>query len=179
MTRISGLMILPPVLFFGLAGVFIWGMARPDPSAIPSVLIGQEAPAVTAAGFPGAPGFTTDTLRDGKVKIVNFWASWCGPCRAEHPGLMALSKEGVPVYGVNYRDRPGDAQAFLAELGNPYTAIGTDEKARMGFEWGVTSVPESFVVDGEGRVIKRITGPLVERVISSDLRPALRQAAGG
>ncbi len=179
MAKVSPLMILPPVLFFGLAGIFIWGMARPDPTAIPSALIGQQAPAVTAGPFPGAPAFTSAVLADGKVKIVNFWASWCGPCRAEHPNLMALSKEGIPVYGVNYRDRVGDAQAFLAELGNPFSAIALDEKAKMGFEWGVTSVPESFVIDGQGRVVKRITGPLVQRVIESDLRPALAQAAGG
>lgn len=179
MARLSPLMVLPPVLFFGLAGVFIWGMARPDPNAIPSALIGQAAPAVTGAEFPGAPAFTTAELADGKVKIVNFWASWCGPCRAEHPNLMALTKEGIPVYGVNYRDRLDDAQAFLKELGNPYAGIAADEKARMGFEWGVTAPPESFVIDGQGRVIKRITGPLVQRVIESDLRPALKEAAGG
>lgn len=179
MARVSPLMILPPLLFFGLAGVFIWGMARPDPNAIPSALIGQVAPAVSASGFSGAPGFSNADLADGRVKIVNFWASWCGPCRAEHPGLTALAKEGIPIYGVNYRDRPTDAQSFLAELGNPFVALGTDAKAQMGFAWGVTSVPESFVIDGEGRVIRRITGPLVQRVIDSDLRPALKQAAGG
>ena len=136
MTRISGLMILPPVLFFGLAGVFIWGMARPDPSAIPSVLIGQEAPAVTAAGFPGAPGFTTDTLRDGKVKIVNFWASWCGPCRMVSPIIDEIATERADL-----------------KVGK----VNVDEQPELAAKFGVMSIP-TLIVMKDGKVVNQTAG---------------------
>lgn len=178
MARVSPLMILPPALFAGLAVVFLWGMGRDDPNAIPTSFAGKPAPAVQLTPLGDTPVFTDADLRDGKVKIVNFWASWCAPCRVEHPNLVRLSAEGIPIYGVNYKDRPDDALGFLAELGNPFGKMGADAKAKMGFEWGVTSVPESFVIDGEGRVIFRFAGPLVERVIESDIRPALAKAAG-
>lgn len=178
MARVSPLMILPPALFAGLAAIFLWGMGREDPNAIPTSFAGKPAPAVQIEPLGDTPVFTDADLRDGKVKIVNFWASWCGPCRVEHPNLIKLAAEGIPIYGVNYKDRPEAAQKFLDELGNPFAKLGSDEKAKMGFQWGVTAPPESFVIDGEGRVIYRFAGPLVERVIESDIRPALAKAAG-
>ena len=177
MAKVRVLFLIPPALFLALAAMFLWGMNRDNPDALPTALAGREAPpvALTQLG-PDAP-FTDATLRDGKVKLVNFWASWCAPCRVEHPNLDALAAEGVAIYGVNYKDKPGAALGFLAELGNPYAAIGADEAGRMGIEWGLYGVPETFVIDGEGRVVTRFAGPVTERALESDIRPALAEAA--
>lgn len=178
MARISPLAVLPPLVFAGLAAVFIWGMKRENPDALPSALAGRSAPEFDAQPLGDLPVFTSAALADGQVKLVNFWASWCAPCRVEHPNLEKLKAEGLPIYGVNYKDKPDNALAFLAELGNPYRAVATDANARIGLEWGVYGVPETFVVDGEGKVVYRFAGPLVERSIEGQLRPALARAKG-
>jgi cytochrome c biogenesis protein CcmG/thiol:disulfide interchange protein DsbE len=170
-------MLLPPVLFVALALTFIFGMSRDDPDALPSTLEGRTAAPVRVVKLGEGAPFTDATLRDGKVKMVNFWASWCGPCRAEHPNLEKLAAEGIPIYGVNYKDKPEAALGFLAELGNPYTALGADESGRMGIDWGLYGVPETFVINGEGTVIRRFPGPITERALESDIRPALAKAA--
>lgn len=119
-----------------------------------------------------------EDLTIGGVKLVNFWASWCAPCRAEHPNLEVLQSEGVPIYGVNYKDDPVNAVEFLRELGNPYAAIGADPTARTALEWGVAGVPETYILDGEGRIIQRFAGPITERTLQAIIRPALKRAAG-
>ncbi len=177
MAKISPMMILPPVIFAGLALMFVWGMNREDPDALPSTLTGKQAPPVVVAPLGDHPVFSDADLRDGKVKLVNFWTSWCAPCRAEHPNLVKLTAEGVTILGVNYKDKPEAALGFLAELGNPYAAIGTDESGRMGIDWGLYGVPETFVIDGEGNVILRFPGPITERVLETDIRPAMKKAA--
>lgn len=179
MARISPLMAAPLVLSLGLGGLFLWGMGRTDPDRLPSTLEGQAAAPVRLTQLGEGAPFTDADLRDGRVKIVNFWASWCAPCRAEHPNLQALAAEGITVLGVNYKDAPDAALGFLAELGNPYAAIGADREGRMGLDWGLYGVPESFVIDGSGRVILRFPGPLTERVIEAEIRPALKEAAAG
>lgn len=176
MAKFPLLMILPPALFAAVAGMFFWGMGRENPDVLPSAFVGQDAPAVEVTNLGDLPSFTDATLRDGKVKIVNFWASWCAPCRAEHPNLVKFAAEGLPIYGVNYKDKPEDASAFMEKLGNPFTAIGADESGRMGINWGLYGVPESFVIDGQGRVVLRFPGPITDRVIESDIRPALAKA---
>ena len=110
------------------------------------------------------------------VKLVNFWASWCEPCRAEHPILEALQKEGVVIYGVNYKDTPENALAFLAELGNPFEKIGADTTGRMGLNWGLYGVPETYLINGDGQILLRHAGPITERVIEATIRPALEAA---
>lgn len=177
MARLSPLMALPPVIFAGLAGMFIWGMSREDPDALPSTFAGKQAPAVAVTPLGDNPAFADADLRDGKVKLVNFWASWCAPCRAEHPNLGKLRTEGVTILGVNYKDKPEAALGFLAELGNPYAAIGADESGRMGIDWGLYGVPETFVIDGAGNVVLRFPGPITERVLETDIRPAMERAA--
>ena len=135
------LVALPPVIFLGLAATFWVGMQRENPDALPTALAGTVAPGVPAEGLPGIPLLTEADLRSGEVTLVNFWATWCPPCRAEHPLLNALAEEGVRVYGVNYRDTPERAMDFLEELGDPYAAIGADPRARMGLDWGVVGLP--------------------------------------
>ncbi|WP_171167570.1 DsbE family thiol:disulfide interchange protein [Ruegeria sp. HKCCA0370] len=179
MAKISPLMIAPPLIFGAFAVLAGIGMFREDPNALPSAREGQPAPPVVLSEFPEKKLFDDASLRDGEVKLVNYWASWCAPCRAEHPNLEALAAEGFPVYGINYKDQLDNAQAFLTELGDPYAAIGRDEKGRMALDWGLYGVPETYVVDGDGTIILRFAGPITQRVIENTLRPALEKAAGG
>ncbi|WP_183469615.1 DsbE family thiol:disulfide interchange protein [Limimaricola variabilis] len=176
MARISPLMILPPAIFAALAGLFAAGMLRDNPEELPSALIGQEAPTTALGTLPGKPAFDPANLADGEVKLVNFWASWCAPCRVEHPNLAALADEGLPIYGINYKDDAENATDFLAELGDFYTAVGTDD-GPAARDWGVYGVPETFVVDGEGRIVARMAGPVTQRAITQRLQPALDEAA--
>jgi len=109
--------------------------------------------------------------------VLNFWASWCGPCIVEHPEITKLSKlDGVRVFGINYKDKPADAQRFLDRYGDPFTAIGVDEKGRAGIEYGVTALPETFVLNGEGRVIYKHTGPIGPGDYDEKLLPAIEAA---
>lgn len=177
MAKISPLMLLPPVIFAGIAAMFVLGMNREDPDALPSALQGRQAPAVAVTPLGGGPVFGDADLRDGEVKLVNFWASWCAPCRAEHPNLTKLQAEGVTIYGVNYKDKPDAALGFLAELGNPFAAIGADESGRMGIDWGLYGVPETFIIDGKGNVVERLAGPITERVLDDVIRAGIKKAA--
>lgn len=178
MGKISPLMVLPPLLFAALALVFYIGMQREDPNALPSAIEGKPAPAVVLTPLSGKTPFTDADLRSGDVKLVNFWASWCAPCRVEHVHLTALAEEGVTIYGVNYKDQAANALGFLKELGDPYTAIGADENGRMALDWGLYGVPETYVIDGEGQVVLRFPGPITQRVMDSDIRPAIEAARG-
>ncbi|WP_306115168.1 MULTISPECIES: DsbE family thiol:disulfide interchange protein [unclassified Roseovarius] len=176
MAKISPLMVLPPVVFLGLAALFFVGMQREDPDGLPSALVGKQAPAVALTQLGDQQPFTDGDLRDGNVKLVNYWASWCGPCRAEHPNLELLAEEGVTIYGANYKDKPENALGFLEELGDPYTAIGADDSGRMALDWGVYGVPETYVIDGDGNIVLRFAGPITERALESTIRPAIESA---
>ncbi|KAF0674812.1 DsbE family thiol:disulfide interchange protein [Profundibacterium mesophilum] len=178
MARIPLLMIAPPALFLGLAALFYAGMQREDPDALPSSLTGQAAPQMELTPLGDYPEFTRDLLDEPGVKMVNIWASWCAPCRVEHPNLIALAEEGIPIYGVNYKDKPDNAIGFLQELGNPFAAVSADASGRMALEWGAYGVPETYVIDGEGQIVLRFAGPITQRVIEAQIRPALAQAAG-
>ncbi|OSP56273.1 DsbE family thiol:disulfide interchange protein [Pseudoruegeria sp. SK021] len=177
MAKISPLMILPPLIFAGLAGLFYVGMFRDDPDGLPSTMEGRAVPPVVVVPLADLPVFDDATLRSDGVKLVNYWASWCAPCRAEHPSLELLAAEGVPIYGVNYKDDPEKALAFLAELGDPYTAIGADSSGRMGVNWGLYGVPETFVIDADGIVRLRFAGPITARILDEKIRPAIAAAA--
>jgi len=179
MPRIPVLAIVPPVVFAALAGLFFAGMQREDPDALPTTFAGKAAPAIEATPFNEFEGFDRSVLEEPGVKLVNFWASWCGPCRVEHPNLEALADEGIPIYGVNFKDRPDNASAFLAELGNPYAGVGADGEGRIARDWGVYGVPETYVIDGQGRVIERLAGPITQRTLEGQIRPAIAEAAGG
>ena len=176
MAKISPLMVLPPVVFAGIAAMFFIGMQREDANQLPTALAGKQAPAVEVVQLADQAQITDADLRDGRLKLVNFWASWCAPCRVEHPNLEALAQEGIQILGVNYKDKPDQALGFLSELGNPYARLGADNAGRMALDWGVYGVPETFVVSGDGKVLFRFAGPVTQRVIEEKLRPLLEGA---
>ena len=172
------LLIIPPLLFLVFAAVAWVGLRRENPDELPSALVGGPARAFgRTVALRDDPPPTDADLRAPGVKLVNFWASWCGPCRVEHPILTALSEEGIPVIGVNYKDEPEKALRFLAELGDPYARIGADPTGRTGIKWGIYGVPETFVVGANGEVLLRFPGPLSPDVVKKRIRPALE--AGG
>ena len=176
MKKIPVLAILPPLIFVALAGLFLGGMFRDDPDALPSTLVGAPAPAVEVTPLAGLVPFTRAVLEEPGPKLVNFWASWCAPCRVEHPQLMDLQAEGLVIYGVNYKDDADKARAFLAELGDPFAGVGGDDAGRMALEWGVYGVPETFVIDGDGTVLLRFAGPVTDVILEKRIRPALAEA---
>jgi len=171
------LILLPPIIFLGLAGIFYFGLTRENPDELPSQFVGQPAPplALTELGENG-PAPTDADLRAPGVKLVNFWASWCGPCRVEHPTLQKMADAGIPIFGVNYKDTDVNAQRFLDELGNPFAMIGVDGTGRTGINWGIYGVPETFVINGDGIVVLRFPGPITSRVFESRIGPAIAQA---
>jgi len=167
------LMFLPLIVVAGFVGASFWAMNRQDPNAMPSTFVGKAAPPVEIQPLGEADLFADADLRDGKIKLVNFWASWCAPCRVEHPNLKKLSEDGIEIYGVNWKDKPDQALSFLAEMGDPFTRIGQDPANKMGIDWGVAGVPETFIVDGAGTVLARIAGPLTDRVIAEQVEPLM------
>lgn len=175
MARISPLVILPPLIFAALAGMFLWGMGRDDPQSLPSTMIGRAAPAVPQTTLPGKEQLTDEMLRQPGVKLVNFWASWCPPCRAEHPTLTELSQR-LPVYGVDLKDPEANALDFLEKDGDPYQAIATDPKGRGAIDWGVSAPPETFIINGEGEILYRFAGPLVREDYTNRFLPELEKA---
>lgn len=175
--KLNPLMLAPPVFFIAFAVFAGFGMFREDPNALPSARQGQVVPPMILTELPGKDLFDAESLKDGKVKLVNYWASWCAPCRAEHPNFTQLAEEGVPIYGVNYKDSTANALGFLDELGDPYVAVAADEQGRTGLEWGLYGVPETYVVDGQGRIVLRFAGPVTQRELAERIRPAMEQAA--
>lgn len=170
------LLLLPILLFVGLGVLFWTGMGRENPNELPSVFIGKAAPPIEQLALPGIPAPVQADLAGGQVTVVNFWASWCPPCRAEHPTLMALAAEGVQVIGVNMMDREADAMAFLDEAGNPFVKISYDPKGRTRLDWGVTAPPETFILNGKGEVLYRFIGPMVGDDYLNRFRPELEKA---
>jgi cytochrome c biogenesis protein CcmG/thiol:disulfide interchange protein DsbE len=171
------LVILPPLVFLALAGLLWLGMQRDDPTALPSALEGRRVPPLTLVALADLPPLTDTALTAPGVKLVNFWASWCAPCRAEHPILAELAAQGIPVHGVNYKDDPAKAQGFLAELGNPYASIGADPTGRTAVDWGLYGVPETFVIDGSGTVVLRFAGPITRQELERKILPAIEEAS--
>jgi len=172
--------VLPIAFFAGLAalfGVYLYqiGPGGKDIKQIPSVLIDKELPAFKLPPIVGRKdGLNTADLK-GKAALVNVFASWCQPCRAEHPGLMLLAKEGFTLYGINYKDKPEDALEFLATLGDPFKRIGADLKGRAAIEWGVYGYPESFIIDRSGRIRYKHIGPIMPPDLEMTIRPMLEK----
>jgi len=137
-----------------------------------SGLIGRPAPAYELARLDGGPALNSEA-RAGRPYVINMFASWCTPCRAEHPQLMALEAAGVDIVGVAYKDRPDAAARFLAQLGNPYTDVALDPRGRFALEVGTTGVPESFVVGSDGTILAVHRGPLLPEDVEREILPAL------
>jgi len=184
--KINWVMVLPLVLSLGLLGMAALRVintpddpiARSTMTALPATIEGRPAPGLELLDpldqFEIPRG---EDLRGNGLVIVNFWASWCVPCRAEHPILTALAEAGTPLYGINYRDTPEAARAFLAELGNPFDRLGADPEARVGRDWGLSALPETFFINDDGEVVLHFRGPLVRRNLRNRVIPAL-EAAG-
>lgn len=178
------LFLLPVLIFLGLALLFLVRLFAGDPSRIPSALIGRPVPAFQLAPLPGlaagghpVPGLASDDLR-GRVTLVNVWASWCGPCREEHPILMDLARDpAFRVVGINYKDNPENARRFLGALGNPFAAVGVDPSGRTAIDWGVYGVPETFVIGPDGTIRHKHIGPLTPEAMPGFLDKV--RAAGG
>jgi cytochrome c biogenesis protein CcmG/thiol:disulfide interchange protein DsbE len=173
------LLLIPVVLFAAMGVMFYVGMQRDNPNDLPSVFIDHPAPSVGSQALADLPLLTDADLKSGQVTVVNFWASWCPPCRAEHPTLKALSAEGVRVVGVNMMDRAEDAMGFLNEAGNPFMAVAFDPKGRVRLDWGVTAPPETFILRGDGTVAFRFIGPMVGDDYVQRFRPELEKALRG
>ena len=177
------LLFIVPVLLFAGVAVYLWAGLSRDPELLPSALIDQPAPQFTLKPLGGKQDFARADLGHG-VALVNFFASWCAPCRMEAPLLMDLSRSGsVPVYGIAYKDKPEASLAFLEQLGDPYQRVAQDEAGTVAIDWGVYGMPETFVVDARGRIRFRVPGPLTPEIVARDLKPLLarldKEAAGG
>lgn len=173
---IKWLLVIPLVLFAGLASMFYFGMYRDGQGELRSVFIDRPAPVVPGTGLQGVPMLTDADLRTGKVTVVNFWATWCPPCRAEHPVLLKMASDGVRVAGINIMDDDLKALEYLADEGNPFFAVATDPKGRNRVEWGVTAPPETFIIRGDGTVAFKFVGPLIGTDYESRFVPALAAA---
>ena len=176
MARLSPLMIAPPLVFAALAALMLVGLFRDNPGELPSTFVGQQAPNLPAEAVRGTKLLLPADLTGGEVTIVNFWASWCPPCRAEHPTLMALADEGYRVAGINFRDQADDAASYLVDEGNPFFATGFDLRGRVAIDWGVTAPPETFIVGPDGTVLNRFIGPLVGSDYEQRFLPMLQEA---
>lgn len=176
----SGLRLWMIVPVFGavmVVAVFALGLQRDDVQTLPSTLIDKPVPEFALPPLrEGAPGLSSADLKAPGAKLVNIWASWCGPCRIEHPNIEALAASGVPVHGFNYKDAPENALAFLDELGDPYTLIGADRNGRTGIEFGVYGVPETFVINDAGVIVYKHVGPVLARDMEK-IRAAIAAAS--
>jgi cytochrome c biogenesis protein CcmG/thiol:disulfide interchange protein DsbE len=177
------LLLIPLVVFLALASLLFARLFSGDPSTLPSALIGRPAPDIALPPLEGltadgvaVPGFSRAELAAGEVSVVNVFASWCGPCRDEHPVLMELKTRGLRLFGLNHKDSPENARRFLGGLGNPFSRVGVDPKGRASIEWGVYGVPETFVVDGQGRIAYKFVGPLTPAAVEAKLLPAIEKA---
>ncbi len=181
--RRSILMLLPLVVFLGLAALFYVGLIEGDPSRLPSALIGKPVPKTDLPPIPGltrdgepVPGVET-AMFAGKVSLVNVWASWCVPCHDEAPLLNALAEDGrIQMIGINYKDAADNARRFLNRYGNPFAASGQDSSGRTAIDWGVYGVPETYVVGRDGRIAYKLVGPITAANLKGALMPALEKA---
>ena len=170
--------ILPVLLFVVLAFVLWQGLApkhQQEVQQLPSALIGKDVPSFNLPDFFDANIIINPAEFSGQAYIINYFASWCVPCRAEHPLLKELTAEsGLPILGILYKDKRDAAEAFLKELGNPYKAIAFDEEGRQGIEFGLYGIPETFIIDKEGKIRFRHAGPLDSKIIQEEILPLLK-----
>lgn len=180
-------MALLPLAVFGgfafVAGKMLYDqdVNGKDVSAIPSALIDTQAPNLALPPLAGAnlPALTSAAI-SGKLTLINVFASWCIPCRQEHPILKELAKDSrLTIVGINYKDKNDNALRFLGELGNPYTAIGVDPNGKAAIDWGVYGIPESYLVGPDGKILYKKVGPFDELSLKQGLMPAMQKALAG
>jgi cytochrome c biogenesis protein CcmG/thiol:disulfide interchange protein DsbE len=172
----KSLKFLIPLALFAVLAVFLAVGLKLDPREVPSPLIGKPAPAfkLTRLDDPAATISREDLL--GKVWLLNVWASWCVACREEHPGLVEFAKRKVvPIYGLNYKDQRADGMTWLSRMGNPYEASLFDGDGRLGIDFGVYGVPETFVIDKQGVIRFKHIGPLTPQVMQEQIEPLLKK----
>jgi cytochrome c biogenesis protein CcmG/thiol:disulfide interchange protein DsbE len=170
---------LIPVIFFVALAALFWKGLFGDPATLPSALIGKPAPEFSLPPVPGldVPGLATADLKKGDVTLVNVWASWCIPCRQEAPDLMELAKrKDIRLVAINYKDKPENALSFLAQLGQPFAAVGFDDKGRAGIDWGTYGVPESYIVDGSGVIRFKLVGGIMQAMADGSLNAEIDKA---
>ena len=167
--------IIPVVVVGGLMWAFAVFLQQGPRGYLPSQLVGKSAPEFTLPPLDeDAQSFTRAELAQGRPTVINFFASWCTPCRIEHPTLQAMAARGdITLYGIDYKDNPEKARAFLKELGNPFGRINEDRDGRVAIDFGVTGVPETFVVDGNGVIKAHYAGPISDAVVQGLILPAL------
>ncbi len=167
--------LIPLAVFIILVGFLAVGL-KLDPHEVPSPLIGKPAPAFSLPVLADPAGRFGPTQMRGKVWLLNVWASWCASCREEHETLLDLAQRAiVPVYGMDYKDRPADAEAWLNRLGNPYAATVVDRDGRVGIDFGVYGVPETYVIDKAGVIRYKLTGPLTRENLEDKILPLVRE----
>ena len=170
--------LFPLAVFLALVIVLAAGLTL-DPREVPSPFLGKPAPAFTLPQLSDPAKTLSPEDLKGQIYLLNVWASWCVSCRQEHPVLLALAKRRVvALYGLNYKDERDDAEAWLGRFGNPYTASAFDADGRAGIDWGVYGVPETFVVDREGIIRYKQTGPVTPEIVEQKLLPLIRQLQG-
>ena len=171
--RFRALLLVPVLAFLGLAVFLGIGLNR-DPSLLPSALIGKPIPAFSLPPVKGHTLSLSTTDLKGQVSLVNVFASWCVACREEHPLLIRMMEQGfVPIHGLNYKDKPAEAAAWLDGMGDPYTRIGADVDGRVAIDWGVYGVPETYVVDREGRIAFKQIGPITPEILREKILPII------
>ncbi len=170
----------PLVAFIAFAAALWVGLFRDDKETLRSAFLNEPAPVFSAPKFKAEDEFVSlADFRGGGPVVLNFWASWCGPCIVEHPEITKISKlDGVRVIGMNYKDEEADAQRFLDRYGDPFAAIGVDPKGRTAIDYGVAALPETFVISGDGQVIYKHTGPVRPEDYDEKIRPAIEAARG-
>ncbi len=171
------LFLLPLLTLALMTGFFAWSLlAGRDPAAIGSVMVGRPAPRLDVPALtPGEPPLTDALLRTGKPVLVNFFASWCAPCLAEHPLFMRLrERDGATIIGVAWKNKREDATPWLRRLGDPFKAAGLDLEGKTGLDWGLSGVPETYAIDGSGIVRLHFRGPLTERDLNDSILPFLK-----
>ena len=171
--------LLPLLIFVAIAGV-LWKGLSLDPSAVPSPLVGKPAPQFVLSQLHQADQTINRDSNLGKVWLLNVWASWCVSCRQEHPLFMQLARMGeVPIYGLNYKDERQDAIKWLADLGNPYVISAHDYSGRVGVDYGVYGVPETYVIDKLGVIRYKHTGPVSAQALQDTILPLVRELKKG
>jgi cytochrome c biogenesis protein CcmG/thiol:disulfide interchange protein DsbE len=177
------LVLIPLLAFLALAALFVLRLGVGDPTRIPSALIGRPAPPTELPSLAGlerdgkaVPGLDSGDFQ-GQVTVLNVWASWCVPCREEAALLMTLAADSrLRVVGMNYKDQPDNARRFLGRYGNPFAANGVDDNGRAAIEWGVYGVPETFLIDRDGRITYKLIGPLTPDNLETAMKPAIEKA---